>query len=575
MAKMIPSHISAETRSQGERRVFELLRGDPDTKGWTILHSLNLTRTAKWQFGEIDFVVIIPGQGIVCLEIKGGGVACHSGQWSSIDRNGNYHSLGKSPFEQARESMFALKRAIENHFGFGDETRCPIGYGVVFPDVACPPVTPEFERWEVIDHHDLNEPIARHIMKVASNRLREFQTRRSVRLPTAPQAKTIAGFLRPNFEMVVTKEVVLGRIDEKIIGLTEEQYNILDMYEGNPRCLFRGTAGTGKTTLAVEFARRAARDGKNVLIICFNRLLAEWISDQVDGEGIVARNWHEVAREFILASSVKDDFLEEEREVFKSNDDKRIGNFFSETYHLYAGEALQEHIAREGTPFDCLVMDEAQDVLGDENVVEFLDYSLKGGLSEGQWAIFGDFTPHQALFASSPDPDEILGNYDDRFAKANLTLNCRNTPQIAEEISKVSGLDVKCRIDAEMGMGVRRKRWNTPSRLVKHLDDELEQLVNRGGVQIADIIILAPNRLTKSPLAEVKHLGGYPIVDITQRDIKIDDPCVRFSTIHAFKGLESSVVMLIYDQKQSNDWMKSLLYVGMSRAKGLLVLLAE
>ncbi len=574
MAKMIPSQISDDTRSPAERRIFQKLRDDPSTTEWVVLHSLNLTRTSKWQYGEIDFVVIVPGNGIVCLEVKGGGVACHSGQWSSIDRNGNRHSLGKSPFEQARESMFALKQAIQNHFGFGDEARCPIAYGVVFPDVACPPISPEFERWEVIDHHDLGEPIYRHVMKIVRNRLRELQPYRGAKLPTASQAKSITSFLRPDFEMVVTKNVIIGRIEEKLISLTKEQYTYLDMYEYNPRCLFRGAAGTGKTMLAVEFARRAARDGKKTLVVCFNRLLAVWIRDQIGMDGVVANNWHDVARQFILKSSVRDDFLEEEGETLGGNDEGRISQFFSERYHLYAGEALTEHIEREGAPFDYLVIDEAQDILGDENTVKFLDDSLKGGLGEGEWAVFGDFTPQQALFAIPPNPSKILGNYAGNIPTLPLTMNCRNTPQIANEMSKVSGFDIKCRIGAEMGMGVRRKRWNTPERLVKYLDDEMEHLIKRDKLRIEDIVVLSPNQLKNSPLSEAGYLGGFPIADITQRDMEIAHPSVRFSTIQAFKGLESPVVILVYDQKRDDDWLKSLLYVGMSRAKSLLILMA-
>ena len=55
-----------------ERRVFDLLKTDPATKDWSVLHSLGLSRRVDGPYGEIDFVVIIPGEGIVCLEIKGG-----------------------------------------------------------------------------------------------------------------------------------------------------------------------------------------------------------------------------------------------------------------------------------------------------------------------------------------------------------------------------------------------------------------------------------------------------------------------------------------------------------------------
>ena len=77
------------------------------------------------------------------------------------------------PFAQARESMFALRRAIADHFGRASpEATCPIGSAVVFPDVACPPDSPEFERSDVIDAEDLRRPVSSSIKRVVESRLR-------------------------------------------------------------------------------------------------------------------------------------------------------------------------------------------------------------------------------------------------------------------------------------------------------------------------------------------------------------------------------------------------------------------
>ncbi len=366
MAKMIPARID-DGAATSERKVFDLIARDPGTKDWTVLHSLGLSRRRTGPFGEIDFVVIIPEQGIVCMEVKGGRVSSHGGEWTTMNRYGSTSKLNKSPFMQARESTFALKDSIGSHFGHSGESECPIGYGVIFPDVACPPITPEFERWEVIDHHDLRESISKHIMKIVHNRLRPHQRRGRVRLPTGPQAGSIRNFLRPDFDMVVAKSVTIERNEERLLSLTQEQYTRLDELEDNPRCLFRGSAGTGKTLLAVEKARRAAHDGKKVLLVCFNRLLARWLREQINGTGVIADTWHEVARRFILDSSIGDDFLEEERRAFESPDPASQRKLFDETYHEYAGLAVQEHIERGDRQFDMLVVDEAQDIFGNEN----------------------------------------------------------------------------------------------------------------------------------------------------------------------------------------------------------------
>ena len=67
MARLIPSFMDERT-PPGERDVFNMLAAGPAE--WTALHSLDL---APWNRGlrtEIDFVVIVPDRGILCVEIK-------------------------------------------------------------------------------------------------------------------------------------------------------------------------------------------------------------------------------------------------------------------------------------------------------------------------------------------------------------------------------------------------------------------------------------------------------------------------------------------------------------------------
>src|SRR2546423_12101455 len=62
----------------------------------------------------------------------------------------------------------------------------------------------------------------------------------------------------------------------------------------NPRVIFEGPAGTGKTLLAIESARRAAGDGKRTLLVCFNRLLGQWLRHETEslGGGVTAGTLH-------------------------------------------------------------------------------------------------------------------------------------------------------------------------------------------------------------------------------------------------------------------------------------------
>ena len=145
--------------------------------------------------------------------------------------------------------------------------------------------------------------------------------------------------------MVVAKSVSIGRTEARLLSLTEEQYNRLDELEANPRCLFEGAAGTGKTLLALEHARRADHAGSKVLFVCFNRLLGEWLHQQIEHSSVTAGTWHAITRQLILTSSLANEFAEQEREALERRDP---GSLFGEP--LY-GEAVLEE---KGCSFRCV-----------------------------------------------------------------------------------------------------------------------------------------------------------------------------------------------------------------------------
>ena len=201
MAKMIPAQVPPGT-PQSERNIYDRLRLDPDTADWTVLHSLGLARTRVGPYGEIDFVVLIPGKGIVCLEVKGGLVSCQDGVWTTINqRTGQRERLKRSPYMQAREGMFALKSAIEERFGrHHPAAACPLSYAVVFPAVDAPPTSASEEPWETIDFKSLRTPIARLLVRnIEGTRQKLPRTPGADATPPAAIA-AIRRFLRPDFD---------------------------------------------------------------------------------------------------------------------------------------------------------------------------------------------------------------------------------------------------------------------------------------------------------------------------------------------------------------------------------------
>src|SRR4051794_39464032 len=114
MPRMIPSDIWTGCPSPGEREVFMRLKSSgPETGDWIVLHSLDLANHVRQISGEADFVVLIPGKGILCVEVK----ACKSvrrndegwiyGLEAKVDRRG--------PFRQASEAMHSLRKRLQQH----------------------------------------------------------------------------------------------------------------------------------------------------------------------------------------------------------------------------------------------------------------------------------------------------------------------------------------------------------------------------------------------------------------------------------------------------------------------------
>lgn len=580
---MLPPYCDDDAPGS-ERRVFQCLKEDPDTAEWTVLHSLGLARRRSGPFGEIDFVAIIPRDGIVCLEVKGGDVSCRDGVWRTVDGKGYVHDLLKSPFRQVQEAMFALRDSIRERFPNSLESQCPIGCAVVFPDVRELPPTPEFQPSDIICSQDL-QSIAVSIRRLIRSRLREHQPSGRPNLPEPSQVRAIRGFLRPEFDRVVAVSVRIERAEEKLLSLTEEQYDRLDELEDNPRCLFEGAAGTGKTLLAIEFARRRARAGDRVLLVCFNRLLGAWLQEQLRDAAVTVGTWHEVLKQAINDSNAREEFLAREREL-SDGDSEAQRTLYDEVYPQYAEIAL---IERDEPPFDVLVMDEAQDLLNPGRL-PLLDLTIRGGLGAGRWALFGDFT-RQSLYKRNwgdgiGDPLADLKAYgrqgvngDSRgglqFVKARLKRNCRNTRNIGEHTAMIAGFETPpFKPGAESGLDVGYRYWGLSSRWQDVLTETIEDLTRKDKLPASDITILTPGRAERDTLQMIKRIGGHPLIDC--EPIRGDEHSgIRVTTIHAFKGMESPIVIIPGIDRELENWDPSLLYVGMSRARSLLILIVH
>ena len=567
MAIMIPETIPLDA-PPSERTIFGMIRDDPATRGWVVIHSSNHTPAAG-RPREIDFLALVPNYGMLCIEVKGGGFRVEAGQWYS---RGSGLSV-EPPARQAQNAMFALQHELEGKFGAGSpEARVPTECAVVFTDTNWPDGVKRPTR-QVIDHDDLHGDVSlgRQLLGVAL-RMRPTTGRRAREAAPcdALMVDRLRRYLSPDFTMDLVLAVgpTLDRIDEQLIRLTEEQYAALDLARDNDRCLFQGAAGTGKTMLAIECARRAAQAGHSVALVCFNRLLADWLNRSVDNTpGITAGTfWGHLMAPIIRAGSLRDDF-----EKLRHNADS--SQLYGEIFPQYSRQVL----CQTGPLFDALIVDEAQD-LCQSPYLEILDMALKRGLSHGRWAMFGDFT-NQAIFLSgAADPERALLEYFPHPARRQLLVNCRNTPTIARHTARVGrGEDPLTNYPDVHGPTPEYVYWQDQDDLCDILDEEIHRLLAED-VRIAEIVVLSTNRLETSGLDVSRTYGSYQLVDYSRGDrLGMDDdrsPHLKFCSVQSFKGLESDVVILILD-RLDRGFDGPHAYIGMSRARGALTVLAQ
>ncbi|MEI6621032.1 MAG: hypothetical protein WCP28_03925 [Actinomycetes bacterium] len=85
---------------------------------------------------------------------------------------------------------------------------------------------------------------------------------------------------KPARDFVAEAAVHEGHVDR----LTTDQYTVLDLVERNRHIEVVGGAGSGKTWLAFEQARRWSAQGHRVAMLTFGRGLATYLTDRTAGD---------------------------------------------------------------------------------------------------------------------------------------------------------------------------------------------------------------------------------------------------------------------------------------------------
>lgn len=538
MARMIPAAPDAGA-PDSERVVFDLLRrGLP--ADWVVFHGRRISIPAspgQERFeGEADFVVIDPERGALVLEVKGGQAIGHDHDgWYSIDRGGRKNAI-KDPGAQAQRVVHALFRYLRNQPGFPlgpDERR--LSWGVVFPGVEVGAnLGPGLSRAVVIDRLDLEDLLG------SFHRLAEAQ-----QLARRPMPPAVLEFLvdavHPCFQLVQSFRARMQDQERAFQRLTREQQQVLDYTAPARRVSIRGVAGSGKSVLAIEKARRLAQEGLRVLLLCFNEPLAARM--QEDAQGIEAGSFHAWAEARIRAAGMGD----------RVPDDKTQHYYDHEVPQLL-GEALER---QPDARWDALVVDEGQDFRP-----HWWLPTLKALRSPHESVLYVFWDPNQDIYGGGP-PDS-LGLFP-----LVLDHNCRNTVAIGRYAAAVLGVEPRFRDGTPEGLPVTEHAVAQDGEIGSYLAAVVELLQTKQGIATERMVLLSTRSLWRSPTLASGSIGPYQLVPLEHG--RTGPRQLRSSTVHRFKGLEEDVVLLVRDATDTTDQARRLHHVGASRARHLLV----
>lgn len=521
MAIMIPKTPRDYAAASQEGLMFEALSLLSDE--YYVFHSFALTRfkgnTIHQE--ETDFLIFHPAKGIICIEAKSGRVRYEQGQWLYSSGIPMKHG---GPFNQANRNKFELMDYIKDSRLSELVYKCKFLHAVWFPtltdaDAEKMPLPSEADRKLIITREALTDP-EKYI-----NRVFEITLPSGVvtRLSTNDTNRLIKEILCPSFNVFpsVSPEIDIKKI--RFHRLLREQSSILDFLVEQQTAVINGAAGTGKTVIALEKAKRHAEHNEKVLFLCYNNKLKDYLTDVCIDENI----------DFFTIAGLA----------------CKLCNTLSPDYEKLT-DCLETMYCNHSFPYKHIIVDEGQD-FGIDNkretdILETLKVIITDNeVSRGTFYVFYDRL--QMVQAKKMSP--II---DDADCRLTLYKNCRNTINIATtSLIPIGQRTPEFYDGCVRGLPTKIHFTVDSEKMLVSLNNTIESLKTD---TFSDIVILTSKTEDNSIISDFVSDGKY-------------QGCL-FTTCRKFKGLEAdAVIMIDVDQNTFEGENALLFYVGASRAR--------
>lgn len=557
---LIPDNVS-DFNSRGEQILYMKFKNDGSTKSMYVLHSLFTNHHIKNISGELDFLVLAPNEGFFCIEVKHGGISRKNGDWCFTDGNEKTTIKKTGPFAQQNATMNSIRNYILNKIKHKKElydrfSKLLWGTGVAFTSMKeFIDFGPEGHSWQVMLETGLSLPISSYILTLSKGSHNESSGKYWYDIhksrPTKKDCEDLVKILRGDFEVNYSE---INRINENEISIeeyTKEQFTLLDFVNYNKRCLIEGSAGTGKTLMALEIAERKAQKNLKVGLFCFNKQLGDKLFYSLQN---LSKNNSNIKFVGTLHS-----YISKKIATIPPNDPIKLQKYYSEDLPIEF--LIKNENISDDDMLDLLILDEAQDLIT-PYYIEVFDSILIGGIKNGNWIMFGDFS-NQAIYLNNPDQIYELLNSETNYTKfPPLKINCRNTKQIASQNTLLTGSEIPEFTSRNPDGKTVICKYPSKSSQLKVIEDIILDIVKRQ-IPLVKVTLLSPKRIENSIIVDYT-----PIIELIKKGVQI-------STIQGFKGLENTIIILFDFDEITSEEMQRLLYVGISRARQELYLVLD
>ncbi|WP_232819202.1 nuclease-related domain-containing DEAD/DEAH box helicase [Homoserinimonas sp. OAct 916] len=564
---MIPPYPRAGA-NRSEKQIFSALEGILDRPEWVVIHSLTVAQNLGALMGETDFVVIAPGKGILLIEAKSPKyVEYKAGDWY-LDRTPQPHKDPLRQLDSARRSIRGFLR--ERDLLRGDE---PIARLLWFTSLGRhqfenkSPGDLQFFEWELGWHDDLQKPtwLVEKVLDEHNNWFREVdEVQLDPTALTASYAQAITGALVSDFKAQQSRAEQLKERRTQEERLLAEQKFVLELVETNDHVYFDGPAGTGKSFLLARAARSFAKQGKRVLVTCWNLLMADELRALV--------GTHATEIEVADLNSVMLSIC-----GLPTNPSGAESGWYQDELPRMTLERLREKPYLGS--YEAICVDEFQDVAGNPLLLDVL-FALSGtGGPDGTQLVFAGDDKQQILrtAAERVNAYAIARQRIGDLVHVRVRRNCRTVPAVIDGAEKTLGHNLgftghKVSRSVPGGFDVVAVE---PGGETKALAAALRGLLEHHDAE--DIVVLSPfgeNTSTVGQLLKRPEKSKDERWLRKQLQHEGSPGKIRWRSIFKFKGLEADAVVIcdLNDEAKAFidgtdlNW-EDLLYVGLTRAK--------